>query len=190
MTPSGKLNLDSRALILALAAAGFQQSSIDTLSTAYRFSFENGGTNEQPIKREEGVSFNPRPARICQILLQDAQERDLQALCAALLVTLARIETVPPEELQQALEVAQNARRFLSERTQVDACAERVALSYHLDNLRHLHMTDLPLESPRAALQRTSEILSRIQHEQNGRLSEMIKTSLRLMERRLAGRAE
>lgn len=160
------------ALLGRLSAVGVHPA----YEIAYALSCANGGLDEGPIKRSAGASFNPRPARICQILLQECQERDFDTLSAGLLISSTAREPFPAP-LQKAAIILSAARNFFCSRDSVAAPAERVALALHLDTLRHLHMSTATLGEIHAVLEATrSLLLDRALHDQSARLKILIRT--------------
>lgn len=77
-----------------------------------------GGLESPTIHRPEGASFNPRPARICQILLAEGGVTSPDTVCAALWATIG--------------EVAE---------CQLNPAWPTIEAALALDEVRHLHMT-------------------------------------------------
>lgn len=146
---------------------------------AFAHSCRSGGLNEGAIKRTPGASFNPRPARICQILLSESDERDSDVLCAAILIA-SHAQAPFASELERAAAFLAEARKFPYQESEVSAEAERVALACHLDTLRHAHMCELS-EEERARLRRETEqnYLARSLHRENSRLRTLIEACLK-----------
>ena len=111
----------------------------------YRAVDELGANIDRETIREDGVSFNPRVARILSILLTDAGCRDCAVLVSAIWSCLAydstygKIENdfldVPSEYRGSVDAVIDNPRQDSS-----TACI-RAALD--LDRIRHLHISSL-----------------------------------------------
>ncbi|NBW40509.1 hypothetical protein EBR25_05810 [bacterium] len=89
------------------------------------------------IKRESGVSFNPLPARVTEILLRECQCSNVSTLRAA--ITLASgIKTRPSSENQEH---------------------DHADLAYSLDILRHLHYPSVQDSTRQAILQDLPKVI-------------------------------
>jgi len=111
------------------------------LAVAYGAVIGAIGPEAPEVRREEGASFNPRPARICHILLKDGGERRPEVLAAALAsltphpgADTALVHTDTVKAVQSVLQGG--APDPLPE-------VERIVLAVALDEVRHLHMTSL-----------------------------------------------
>lgn len=129
------------------------------LEVSFAHAVEKGGLTELDFTREEGVSFNPRPARVALILLSNAQVTDPEVIAAGMLAS-----SDPLDDLKH-LEVAERARVLAHaalEPPEVIASIDPairfevaiVALALWLDRVRHLH------QSPDATI-RWNEMLER-----------------------------
>ena len=127
------------------------------IERSFAHAVEKGGLTELDFRREEGVSFNPRPARVALILLSNAQVTDAEVIAAGILAS-----SDPLDDLKH-LEVAERARVLAHAALESpDAIASIdsairfevaiVALARWLDRVRHLH------QSPEASA-RWSEML-------------------------------
>jgi len=122
---------------------------VDWIDRAFAFSMDNGGWLELDFDREPGVSFNPRPARIGLILLNDAKVTDGVALTAGVLATahadleLIR-ETLPelPPSIAELAILAQAEPEQLE--AMEDEAAGTIAATLHLDRARHRHLVRDP----------------------------------------------
>ena len=70
------------------------------LEVYFELSITLGGRLEQDFTREPESSYNPRPARVAQILLEDCSINDPLALAASFLCALGERAT---EELRAAV---------------------------------------------------------------------------------------
>lgn len=113
---SGELSKDSPQLF-GLLKRHFPDH-LGLLCQIFKECFERGGCADSLIKREVGVSFNPRAARLATILIQDGKvlERDLVG-------TVMQMAISPAEQNARLLPILQ--------------------LVQDIDTLRHLHMTEL-----------------------------------------------
>lgn len=131
---TGELRHDSPQLD-GLLRRFFELEIADIVRETYRLSWKDGACNEM---REVGVSFNPLPARICCILIQEGEVNDAKRLQIALLSctsgegddTMLSLS----EELKQKV-LAVRDRRF-----PIDSTLEPLYVAHDLDILRHMHM--------------------------------------------------
>ena len=72
---TGRLSEECPGLAVLLGRY-FDPSTVEILSEDYFAAVVRGGNQEDGIIREEGVSFNPRLARIITVLLRDGGVRD------------------------------------------------------------------------------------------------------------------
>ena len=112
---------------------------------------ELGGNAEPGMVREEGVSFNPRLARVLSLLITDGGVRDLNTLRTALYAA-------SPKALQDGAHRAPPALReviaavWSDKYTAVEPTLIRGVIE--LDAIRHLHQTTYPAEEREAMLAR------------------------------------
>ena len=141
---TGALAQDSPALFRAINRL-FSPIEADLMARLYSCAAQAGGLAEGPIVRAPMASFNPRPARLCKILLRECEERDIQVLAAALLLGAPSL-AVPPTA-GEAFNLVEEYQKFRvgALRTQPSLKLERIHLAVLLDDLRHLHMTKLPI---------------------------------------------
>ena len=100
----------------------FSPEAALTIAATYAEVIERSGLETPAIRRPEGTSFNPRPARICQILLTEGGGASPEELQQAVRRSLPHGDTPPNYEPYDP--------------------HDRVALALALDDVRHLHMTD------------------------------------------------
>ena len=125
MGHTGDLKTDSPALFGELKRR-FSIEEASRASVEYATCASKGGLNEGLIVRDPEVSFNPRPARICLILLKEVKEVSIGEI----------LEVLQVETLQQpALTTVPS-----------------VKLALIIDELRHLHMTKLSPQEIRARI--------------------------------------
>lgn len=150
------MNSDSNAqlgrpgLSLKTCSPGLYSSLLDRFSSpwfsflerAFEASVHIGGLEHPAIRRPPGASFNPRPARLCQLLLDDARERDPSILGAAMLAaSRAPTEAASDPALKGAAELA--AVALATTPPASGTAAFRIWLAHSLDLLRHLHMSEM-----------------------------------------------
>lgn len=97
----------------------FGEGEIIRLNNAYAASAARGG-NIEYFARTTGASYNPRPGRICHILMAECAEENILVFEAAILACAPSDESLGS--------------------TLSPAAAERINLVLKLDKARHLHM--------------------------------------------------
>ena len=118
----GVLEKTAPGLAGALRRAFPPAAALEVAAT-YAEVLERSGLESPSIDRPEGASFNPRPARICQILMTDGGGST-------------------PEELQLAVRLSIPRRGDPPQLPPPPNPSDRVALALAIDDVRHLHMTD------------------------------------------------
>jgi hypothetical protein len=136
------------------------------LASDYRRCVELGGNLEHAIEREEGVSFNPRLARVLSILIADGEILDWGVLQRALYgATLLNIDLeVRANTLKEELkDLTGLVASLLDEVLRLDRSDNIEALTLLgvvlLDDIRHLHRAKI-CEDARASLLKQHQDLS------------------------------
>lgn len=178
----GVLETDAPALWAALRRA-LPPGAPEELAGIYLAASKAGALSEQPVTREKGVSFNPRPARICQILIKECGESDTGVLAAAVLACCPEpleVRSAPPT----AREVAAAARAGRSKyRIPVTEPARSICMALFLDDIRHLHMASLEAGERARILAAGSEIAGAALEGPAERLRKLIEASVERAER-------
>lgn len=188
----------------------FTKSDLQLVDSAFEFSLGFGGERELDFNRAPGVSFNPRPARIALILLNDAGLNDASTVAAAIVATafdvvdsryvarnafpadvchLAEMSTLNPGFLRSRIE-GDISRGSNSDDVQENRAAGLICLSHRLDRCRHLHLMENTSE--RWVLQLWQEFLAE-QREYialAALISEPLREILQHWERRFSRRLE
>jgi hypothetical protein len=138
-----------------------------TISNVFE-ALATGGLLEHPgIKREVGVSFNPRPARLLEILLREYQTLTPEQMTATLLTVLIEppcsdlsiISGLPnldsTEPMARAIILFE---QNLGERP-LEAKNIPIAMARSLDILRHGHMSNLELKEKSQFMKIASSLL-------------------------------
>ena len=125
----------------ALLAKNFKQNDYKSLQDTFDFVIKNGGLEEIDFTREEGQSFNPRPARIAQIMIKDCSILSVEAIEASL---LASIENSRSEISSQAIKIINSIH--IEEK--INQFSKALSLALILDRARHLHLSCLLYTSP------------------------------------------
>jgi hypothetical protein len=99
---------------------------------------DRAGNDELGVVREEGVSFNPRIARVISLVVQDCSEVTPRVLRAAAYSTLPPHVEIPTDAYSDVVAV----REATPSSPEWVSC---VALALMLDRIRHLHMADIAI---------------------------------------------
>jgi len=118
----------------------FEEEVAERIALDYEAVSDAGGNKEAQIFREEGVSFNPRVARILSIVIQDGGLTGARELRVAMYATVSSVERV-----SHALsdELAGEVRSVLCAQDASSDWIRVIRLSLVLDRVRHLHMTNV-----------------------------------------------
>lgn len=140
----GDISLDSPVL----AGAIFRHLPKDSharVVAAFRDAVERGACVEAGIPREKEVSFNPRPARLAVILINELGIYSPDAVTACFALSLSGEKLSGFDSAASSL--ASEAVRLKSDSSLSPSSveAEALALVSILDEVRHLHMSSLPL---------------------------------------------
>ena len=102
-----------------------------------------GAADEYTGKRSSGASFNPKPARVCDVLIREARIAKLDVLLAALILsTPAGQRNLISAE---AAELVREAEDFvLRDSISSEELSLQLAASIAIDALRHLHLQAEP----------------------------------------------
>lgn len=178
---SGILRIDAPKLFRELQRRLAGQSLIE-IEQLYKKLGELGCLNDQPIKREKGVSFNPRPARICQILISEVHEDKFNMFAAAHLMCANPDITI--EGYKDAQLIVDQARSLLTIQSpslmrEFSMLSERIALAWRLDELRHIHMSEIDSAKIEDLVCSTNNLLNSVDQIKNKRLIVLITTVLR-----------
>jgi hypothetical protein len=160
------------------------ETECDTVARDYEVAKSLGGNDEPGTTREQGVSFNPRLGRILSILIQDGHMHEVCVLRCALYASISPAETQLRENVPAELQELVIQARGPSPASHV---ARAIQLAWALDDVRHLHMSDLSLAERLRMLQEYEEALH--MHELPGVLEPLVvklRHALTLQRRRLA----
>lgn len=145
----GILKKDSPGLS-ALIDGLFSQEEQHYIHKAYSLAFRYGALNEGEVKRIEGASYNPRPARIAQILLTEGSIKECDVLITSILNCAEPIIfKEEPNDTHIYYSNDTTIRSILSGIPYKNIASPLIAIvfSHILDKLRHLHMCNFdPIE--------------------------------------------
>lgn len=154
---TGDLYKDSPGLSLLLKGALTPQEQAK-LVTLYELACQHGALNEGAITRLEGANFNPRPARIIQILLTDGANSDCTTLAGSLVSCAeSTLFEAHPELADQFYKSYLAIHSALSgdQSKSLVSTEKAIVFSHLLDEVRHLHMRHL---SPTSLLKKVSQL--------------------------------
>lgn len=183
----GSLLDDSRGLYVRLQNV-FDAPSLETLNAIYAEVFQLGGTEESDVLRTDGASFNPKPARVAQILIDDLEVRDFSAIGAGLCSPLSHTSRFRMKAATvQMLELCEQARLLFEE--EVEECPLEVRLlggAIALDDVRHLHMRDVSSPRKRELVDQVSKaVLGNLLVPEAATIRVKLDTAIAMQRRRL-----
>lgn len=169
-THTGNLELDAPK-VFRLLSQRVTEDELLILCAKYTHQFSTSGHSENPIEREQGVSFNPKTARLIEVLIKELDESDSEVFASCM-----ELSEIGPSEIRDLLK---------SEDSSVGS--ERIVLAYLVDLTRHLHMTSYNQSQREDFINFLSDHLPNLpKYKQNMRLVEMINSSLQQMKRRFS----
>lgn len=136
------------------------------------------GLESPAIPREPGVSFNPWPARISRILLSDG-EASAETIGAALesFVSVEQVSLVSPLASRET--TAEVRAALLSFEAPLSEPGEGIILARLLDEVRHLHLSNLDITTRYSVVERARRRVAGIGHtERWGRLLTLVRHAL------------
>ena len=136
---------ESPHLRKSLERQGFGDSAL--LRDAFELAVASGGLRELDFEREEGASYNPRPARVALILLDNCGVRDELTLAAGILAASDAPEAEAAETLAEAISIAKSTRCTAAALANADDRLLNIALTLQLDRARHRHQADASADS-------------------------------------------
>ncbi len=128
--PSSLLEQEAPGLFGSLKRSCSCPEELALLCDSYELSVKHRGKEEVGFTRKEGVSYNPRPARIGAILIKHYPTNSLSAIQRGILACASEL----PQRYQ---------RSVISILNPSPACSEEelaIAATLCLDDLRHLHL--------------------------------------------------
>lgn len=134
----------------------FGHDVVARLAVDYCVAADLGGNVEVGLTREEGVSFNPRIARVVSLVIQECEPVDL------LLLRVAVYSSVPKERAAAIpADVASAIGMMGLGAFDASPPIQGVSLACMLDQVRHLHMSNAPLHQKQGILDevRSSRLL-------------------------------
>ncbi len=140
----------------------FSAAIIDELDLHYTTVEAVGGNEEPGLTREEGVSFNPRIARVASLLLEErGKDVTLNELAAAMWSLVTKEVSAPASSTPEVSDLVELVRGDLVHASS-HACVAAIIGVRELDTIRHLHMTTSSPDEKRGYLYalKTSTLLA------------------------------
>jgi len=151
-------------------------ADFERLDDIYRYAADRGSVAEGAVKRSEGVSFNPRPARVASILVKTSRTIDSLTIGAAFLICCERTVLEDSKGWQEEKILALEA---LSSPGNSEK-ASLLSLAHALDTVRHLHMTTYSREERMRVAQEISRTTEGVvQTGLTSQLSNLLATALK-----------
>lgn len=177
----GNLAKDSPSLYSNLNRY-LKEDEVLKITLAYALAAKHGALNETGVVRLPKASFNPRPARVAQILMTELRDFNAETLSCAIL-GCARIEDEIelPENLAYMKEQFQELKDSIKSPNEAPFSSPCEAALYAilLDDVRHLHMTDFPIDFMKRKISHIQEIVeTKESYKENQMLAEKIKHAL------------
>lgn len=142
---TGSIEDDAPALFSALTTILGPQAA-SNFSILYTKVAGASGLDEPKVTRSPDAGFNPRPSRLCTILIKDCRLHSSDVLAAAmsLCADADKFDESALSEFKEAVSILRDTRSLLrSEYQDYHSVSLVLALVYQLDLLRHLHMMTL-----------------------------------------------
>ncbi len=170
--------------VTALLSKELPTSVLLDLSSAFSKVTSATKLSEFPVVRIEGASFNPKPARLLEILWRDGLVRDPLILRSALLSLALEGDMIPQGFTEEEIHLAAEAIEY-DGRNDVRIGAQSIALARAIDTAWHLHMTNLDSNEQNKTATKLECILT---HSKNKnlfpRMCQLLETSLIRFRRR------
>ena len=128
-----------------LLRRNFDDSDLFLFESAFEYAAASGGLLEVDFERDPLASYNPRPARIAQIVFEDAQQTEADVLAAAILASSSDVSGLTAERFGSAGDIARKAcelcpARLVELEPGADSAAAAIFAAMWLDRARHLHL--------------------------------------------------
>ena len=153
----------------------------------FHFSFFHGGREDQSIPRREDESYNPRCARLAQILVSEANIEHEGLLITSILTPLLPTRFLAETMIADLLKLvpSQLNNMILPLMTFPVLDLNLAIISNYIDLVRHLHLCSRPKDERSALLIYAENILNHIEiSAQYERLKLLLSHSIRQQERR------
>ena len=144
----------------------FQESAeLVNLELCFNFAINQGALAEIDFVRDEEASYNPRPARVALILLNNAKIRNLAYLASGILASVSKLNELKPENQipsavwETAVEAQQDSENFLRCWSPKLRPAATIMLSHSLDRARHVHLADWSIDAKKIFIEETEKQL-------------------------------
>ena len=147
---------------------------------------ELGGLAERDYRREDAVSYNPRPARLVHILLSDCGNSSEAVLAAAMIASVceARQATYPPSIPEEVQRLVAAAGKPLDELYAANDDAKQIAVSIRLDRARHFHLSKPNLDQFSSFISDTKQYIP-LADQCSAKVSTLLRAWIKRAERQL-----
>ncbi len=183
---TGNLSKDSPSLYQNIRRY-LKEDEVLKITLAYAISAKHGGLTETGVVRLPEASYNPRPARVAQILMTELRDYNAETLCCAILGCCSVDEKITlPETLLDIKEQLQELSDAITSPNEppTSTTCEASLYAILLDDIRHLHMTDFPIEHMKNKITFIQELIeSKESYKENQRLVEKIRHALDRLEK-------
>lgn len=131
------------------------------LESAFAVALDLGGRGERDFTREEGVSYNPRPARVVYILIINCGNSKQEVLAAAMLASVceAEIDTTALPLRKEVQELVRQAQLPIEQLQSEHNDVKQIAIAVRLDRARHYHLAKPNQEQLRSFISDTKKYI-------------------------------
>lgn len=126
----------------------YGQEATTQIAQDYCVAADLGGNVELGLTREEGVSFNPRIARIVSLVIQDCDSVNPAMVRVAVYSSVSGDLMAPVPS-----DIASDVMALKVVSPQSPSWLKGLSLALTLDRVRHLHMIEAPLDEKATYLQ-------------------------------------
>jgi len=155
-------------------------ADLERLKRVFSLTAEIASKFEAGVNRPEQADFNPRTARVAQILIKENQAASASIFISAFLAcTNAKfLRQLSQSQADFGAEIAL-AREALRFPDTVSLESERIALAILIDDIRHLHQRSIQESDLKSILDDIgSNLIPSIRHLENERLRELALASI------------
>ncbi len=189
---SGHFSKDSPK-VSKLLHQKFSSPEVLLFNLGYSLLAKSEGITEPEIIRVVGASFNPKPARICELLILEAHTTEIDLLLAAVALCstdpILFSEVLESEGASGVANIVSSVHAYLNKSNNTDSLtpqAQNLMAAICLDKVRHLHMSTLTVPDRISYFQYVDDhILKIISDPLASRLKIMLETSLKLYKKRI-----
>lgn len=174
----------SPALSAVLKRAPYLPHEIDLITSAFFVSAETDGFYERGIERKPDESFNPRPARIAKILIENFEKPTVEMVATLILSCCLK----SPQRIDSHLEIAWERSRLVHKRIYSSSEYQgqdplpqelhSLLLIQALDVTRHLHLSTYQDSTRRELIEYYQMLLGLCVRDSNLRIRELLQSAI------------